>query len=46
MNEDAMGGVSAPMSTLNNTPGMGNAVPPQTNTTGSGDKWGDSSLGP
>lgn len=46
-NEEAMGGVSGPMSTLNNTPGMGNAVPPQQNTTGSGDKWSaDSSLGP
>lgn len=46
-NEEAMGGASGPMSTLNNTPGMGNAVPPQQNTTGSGDKWSaDSSLGP
>ena len=41
--EDAMGGVSAPMSTLNNTPGMGNAVPGSaaTNMIGSGDKWGN-----
>lgn len=46
MNEDVMGGASTPMSTLNNTPGMGNATPPQSNSSGSGDKWGDSSLGP
>ena len=51
--EDAMGGVGAPMATLNNTPGMGNATPAsQAATTssqqysqsskGSGDKWGNS----
>ena len=41
--EDAMGGVSAPMATLYNVPGMGNAVPPSstTNGIGSGDKWGN-----
>ena len=39
--EDAMGGVSAPMATLNNTPGMGNAVPPSKGGTGSGDSWGN-----
>jgi hypothetical protein len=50
VNEDAMGGVSAPMSTLNNTPGVGNAVPASSAATtgaqqtssssiGSGDKW-------
>lgn len=39
--EDAMGGVAAPMATLNNTPGMGSAVPgtPKTGNIGSGDKW-------
>lgn len=41
------GGVSAPMATLTNTPGMGNATPAPSaglNTdgpSGSGDKWGD-----
>lgn len=52
VNEEAMGGVSAPMSTLNNTPGMGTASPaPKATTgsmgdsnTGSGDKW-DASTG-
>ena len=39
--EDAMGGVSGPMATLNNTPGMGNAVPAGVNKVGSGDTWGD-----
>jgi len=50
VNED-MGGVGAPMATLSNTPGMGNAVPAQQaattgnqfyqpGTKGSGDKWG------
>jgi hypothetical protein len=50
LNED-MGGVGAPMATLTNTPGMGNAVPAQQAATtgnqfqqsaskGSGDKWG------
>lgn len=49
--EEAMGGVSSPGATLNNTPGMGNAQPASSagsNTdgpSGSGDKWGDSSLG-
>jgi len=37
--KEDMGGVSAPMSTLNNTPGMGNAVPPQPGKAGSGDRW-------
>jgi hypothetical protein len=39
--EDAMGGVAAPMATLNNTPGMGSAVPgtPKTGNIGSGDQW-------
>lgn len=41
--EDAMGGISGPMSTLNNTPGMGTAVlgSATTNMKGSGDKWGN-----
>lgn len=50
LGEDAMGGVSAPMATLNNTPGIGNAVPAtQAAATGaqftsdavkgSGDRW-------
>jgi len=44
IDEDAMGGVSAPMATLNNTPGVGNATPAAQadgNAVGSGDKWGD-----
>jgi len=52
VNEDSMGGVSAPMSTMANTPGMGNAVPASTaamsgaqqssgSSIGSGDMWGD-----
>lgn len=43
LSEDAMGGVSAPFATLNNTPGMGNAIPagPATNWIGSGDSWGN-----
>jgi len=55
LNED-MGGVSSPISTPNNTPGMGNAQPPSlaattavqfTNSSakGSGDNWGNS-IGP
>ena len=48
-----MGGASAPMSTLGNTPGMGTATPAATATTGSmgasntgsGDRW-DASIGP
>lgn len=47
---DAVGGVSSPLSTLNNTQGIGNAVPAQAagmtaaeqtaqNVKGSGDKW-------
>lgn len=52
VNEEAMGGASGPISTLNNTPGMGNASPAPkattgsmgTSNTGSGDKW-DSSTG-
>lgn len=43
--EDAMGGVSAPMATLNNTPGMGNAQPASATSAGSGDSW-DASIGP
>lgn len=50
LREEAMGGVSAPMATLNNTPGVGNAVPASAaattgaqftsdTTTGSGDRW-------
>lgn len=41
LKEEAMGGVSAPMATLNNTPGMGNAVPAGVDKVGSGDTWGD-----
>lgn len=55
VNEDAMGGVSSPMSTLNNTPGIGNAIPASsaamtgaqqsgTSSIGSGDKWGGDSI--
>ena len=42
LNEDAVGGVSTPMATLANTPGMGSAVPAKGNMTtkGSGDTWG------
>jgi hypothetical protein len=40
INEDAMGGVSAPMATLNNVPGMGSAVPASGGGKGSGDSWG------
>ena len=42
LKEDAMGGVSAPMATVNNVPGVGNATPGSaaTNNIGSGDKWG------
>jgi hypothetical protein len=46
--EEDMGGVSAPMATLTNTPGVGTAQPAATadmTTTGSGDSWGDSSIG-
>jgi len=43
--EDAMGGVGAPMATLNNTPGMGNATPAHVGGIGSGDNWGDASVG-
>jgi len=42
--KEDMGGVSAPMTTLVNTPGMGTATPPPTadgNSIGSGDKWGN-----
>jgi hypothetical protein len=44
--EDAVGGVSSPMATLNNTPGMGNVVPGSTLTygIGSGDKFGNSNF--
>jgi len=53
IDEDAIGGVSAPMATLNNTPGMGNAQPAAkastgslsgSSSTGSGDKF-DASIG-
>lgn len=54
--DENMGGVSAPMATLTNTPGMGNAVPASigamtgsqqssSSAIGSGDNWGKS-LGP
>lgn len=49
--DEDMGGVSAPMTTLTNTPGVGTASPAPSaglNTdgpAGSGDKWGDSSVG-
>jgi len=39
--QEDMGGVSAPMATVNNTPGMGNAVPPSKGGVGSGDTWGN-----
>jgi len=39
--KEEMGGVSAPMATLTNTPGMGNVVPAGTNSFGSGDKFGN-----
>lgn len=44
LDEEAMGGVSSPMATLNNTPGMGNVAPASAdgNAIGSGDKFGDS----
>jgi len=44
LDEEAMGGVSAPMATLQNTPGVGNATPAAAadmTAVGSGDKWGD-----
>lgn len=44
LKEEAVGGVSAPMSTVNNTPGMGNATPASTTNIGSGDRW-DGSVG-
>jgi FMN phosphatase YigB (HAD superfamily) len=37
--KEDMGGVSAPMSTPANTPGMGSAVPPSKGGIGSGDRW-------
>jgi FMN phosphatase YigB (HAD superfamily) len=37
--KEDMGGVSAPMSTPMNTPGMGSAVPPGPGKVGSGDRW-------
>lgn len=46
LKEEAMGGVSSPGATLNNTPGMGNAVPAASaglnsdGPSGSGDSWG------
>jgi len=41
--DEDMGGVSSPMATLGNVPGMGNAVPPSAKTggVGSGDNWGN-----
>lgn len=50
LKEDAVGGVSAPMATVNNVPGVGNATPADTAATtgaqfgsdsakGSGDRW-------
>jgi len=55
VNEDAMGGVSAPISTLSNTPGVGNATPASmaamsgaqqndSHSIGSGDNWGGNSM--
>lgn len=41
INECDAGGVSAPMTTLNNVSGMGNPVPPSENSLGSGDSWGN-----
>jgi len=41
INEDAMGGVSAPQSTSMNTPGMGNVSPAGVGKIGSGDKFGN-----
>ncbi|MCK9446929.1 hypothetical protein M0Q50_08785 [bacterium] len=38
INED-IGGVGAPMSTVTNTPGMGNPIPATSTSLGSGDKW-------
>lgn len=38
---EEMGGVSAPMATLGNTPGMGNVVPAGNGSFGSGDKFGN-----
>ena len=38
--EEAMGGISAPNTTLGNTPGMGNAMPAGDSGVGSGDVWG------
>lgn len=40
INECDAGGVSAPMTTLNNVCGMGNPVPPSESSLGSGDNWG------
>ena len=42
LDEDAMGGVSAPMATVNNVPGVGNPTPAGVNQIGSGDKWSTS----
>jgi hypothetical protein len=47
IDEDAMGGVSAPSATLYNVPGVGNATPAATtdmSTTGSGDSWGNGDM--
>lgn len=38
--KEDMGGVSAPMSTLSNTPGMGNVTPAGIGQIGSGDNFG------
>lgn len=45
INECDAGGVSAPMTTLNNVEGMGNPVPPSENSLGSGDSWGNMPFG-
>ena len=39
IDEEAMGGVSAPMATLNNVPGAGNVVPASQGQMGSGDRF-------
>ena len=41
LKEEAMGGMTTPMATLGNTPGMGNVVPPPKGGMGSGDSWGN-----
>ena len=45
INECDTGGVSAPMTTLNNVGGMGNPVPPSENSLGSGDSFANIPFG-